>query len=56
MKLPKLPNLLIRVMPDSRCVACGQHGYVLDKAQLCLACMNMSLLQYAKLTKERGKP
>lgn len=47
----KLPKLLIKLAPDSRCVRCAQTGYVAEKAELCLACLNVSLLIYAKRKK-----
>jgi hypothetical protein len=47
----KLPKLLIKLAPEARCVRCGQAGYVAEKAELCLACLNVSLLIYAKRKK-----
>lgn len=43
-----LPNLKLRLIPEERCIRCGQLGYVAEKAQLCGACLNISLLKYAK--------
>lgn len=44
----KLPNLLLRLFPDGICIRCGQHGYVLDKAHLCLGCLNIGTLLYIR--------
>ncbi len=50
----KLPKLLIRLNPDARCVRCGQSGYVGEKCQLCLGCLNISLLLYAQQKRKEG--
>lgn len=47
----KLPNLLVRLVPNATCIRCGQHGYVAEKAELCLGCLNISTLIYAKRKK-----
>lgn len=52
----KLPNLKLRLVPDERCIRCGQLGYVAEKAQLCGACLNISLLKYAKRRKQKQIP
>lgn len=44
----KLPILKLRLAPDGRCMRCGQGGYVEEKSRLCLGCLNISLLEYAK--------
>ena len=43
-----LPNLRLRLMSEAVCIRCSQHGYVHDKSQLCLGCLNLALLIYAK--------
>jgi hypothetical protein len=48
----KLPNLRIRLVPDHRCVRCGQLGYIEQKSTLCCACLNISLLRYLKMRRE----
>jgi hypothetical protein len=44
----KLPIIKIKLAPDGQCIRCGQHGYVGDKNRLCLGCLNIALLEYAK--------
>ena len=47
--LTKLPKLRIRLVPDLRCMRCGQgSGYVEEKSTLCLGCLNISLLRFVK--------
>ena len=43
-----LPVLLMRLVPNARCIKCGQGGYVHDRARLCCACLNMAVLLYAR--------
>lgn len=51
----KLPTLRLRLAPDAVCVRCGQHNsYVEEKCRLCLACLNISLLIYAKGKREQS--
>jgi hypothetical protein len=47
----KLPILKLRLIPDGRCIACGQGGYVIEKAELCMGCMNRSFLQFERRRK-----
>lgn len=49
----RLPILKMRVLPDLRCMRCGQRGYVEEKSTLCLACFNISLLRFGKLRMAR---
>ena len=51
----KLPKLLIKLVPNGNCVRCHQHGYVGEKCQLCLGCLNISILIYAKLKTQEKK-
>lgn len=51
-----LPKLLIKLVPDGRCIRCSQSGYVGEKCGLCLSCLNISLLLYAKRKKAEVKP
>jgi hypothetical protein len=44
----KLPVLILRLVPDASCIRCGQHGYVHDKARLCLACLNLAIKLYER--------
>jgi hypothetical protein len=50
-----LPVLKVRLMPNCQCIRCGQHGYVADKCQLCIGCLNIALLIYAKKKKAERK-
>lgn len=44
----KLPRLRLFLIPDMRCVRCGQFGYVDDKVTMCCGCMNIAILRSAK--------
>lgn len=50
-----LPNLRVRLVPNLRCLRCGQMGYVEQKSTLCCACLNISLLRYLKLHREGSR-
>lgn len=52
----KLPKLLIKLVPEARCLRCSQSGYVGEKCQLCLSCLNVATLIYAKRKKAEVKP
>jgi hypothetical protein len=43
-----LPTLKLFLIPDVRCMRCGQIGYVHDRTTMCLACTNIGLLRWAK--------
>ena len=32
--------LLLRLLPDLRCHSCGRIGFIHEKTQLCLICLN----------------
>lgn len=51
----KLPKLKIVLIADCRCVRCSQKGYVGTKSQLCLACLNLALLMYARKMESEEK-
>ncbi len=48
-------KLKIVMVPDAHCVRCGQSGYVGEKSGLCLGCLNISLLRYARKEKEEAR-
>ena len=50
-----LPIIKIKLAPDGQCIRCGQHGYVGDKNRLCLGCLNIALLEYAKWKRSQKK-
>jgi hypothetical protein len=41
-----LPILKLRMLPDTRCMKCGCHGYTDDKTSLCGGCLGVSLAVY----------
>jgi hypothetical protein len=48
-----LPVVLVRYLPDERCVGCGQAGYCDDKFFLCAGCHNISLAIFSKGKRRR---
>ena len=50
-----LPKLLLK-LAEGRCVRCGQCGYVVEKCELCCACLNISLLLFARRKRAREMP
>jgi hypothetical protein len=53
LRMPALPILAIRLIPNRRCEACGTIGYVEEKNSICCRCFGAILIRASGPRREK---